>query len=183
LATTAVVRSAAAVTRQAFQIEDYLQWAVLATKGPFLFTPEPLTRYRVHSQSSSYSTSQEYLNHLYRMIEFLLSLHALTDNPELRVHTESELLYNLGLIRNIYIEGASSGVADSVPKSCHSAEKVDGSSWDQSALKLQSQVNALQAQVRELSERLTTIRGSRVYRSLVKARNLLITITSWNSSH
>jgi hypothetical protein len=97
------------------------------------------------------------------MIESLLSLHALTDNPELRVRTESELLYNLGLIRNIYIEGAHSGVTDSVPKLRQPSEKFDGSSWEQSALELQSQVNDLQAQVRELSGRLTTICGSRVY--------------------
>jgi hypothetical protein len=42
-----------------------------------------------------------------------------------------------------------------------------------SAQELQSQVHHLHAQVTALSERLATIRGSRVYRGLVKMRGLL----------
>ncbi len=42
-----------------------------------------------------------------------------------------------------------------------------------SAQELQSQVHQLQTQVTALSERLATIRGSRVYRGLVKVRGLL----------
>ena len=57
LAVTQAVRSAAAATRQVFQTEDFLQWTLLGTKGPFVFTPEPLTRYRVHAESASYLDS------------------------------------------------------------------------------------------------------------------------------
>ena len=45
-----------------------------------------------------------------------------------------------------------------------------------STLELQSQVQQLQSQVAALYERLATIRGSRVYRSLVKVRGLLTRI-------
>jgi hypothetical protein len=107
------------------------------------------------------------------MIELLLTLHALTDDPGLRVLTETELLSNLASIRNIYAEAAPGGIAYSWPESRRPTEKFDGSSWEHSALELQSQVHQLQAQVATLSERLATIRSSRVYRSLVKVRGLL----------
>jgi len=176
LAVTAAVRSAAVATRQLFQYEDWVQWALLATKGPFIFTPEPLIRYRIHAESSTYVVSEEYLRKLYSMIELLLTLHTLTDDPGLRALSESELLYNLASIRNIYAEAAPGGIAHSLPESRHLARKFDGSSWERSALELQSQVDQLQTQVAALSERLVTIRGSRVYRSLVKVRGLLTAI-------
>ena len=108
LAVAAAVRSTAVATRQLFQYEDWLQWTLLATKGSFVFTPEPLTRYRIHSESSTNAVSQEYLRKLYSMIELLLTLHALTDDPGLRALSESELLYNLASIRNIYAEAGPS---------------------------------------------------------------------------
>jgi glycosyltransferase involved in cell wall biosynthesis len=173
LAIAATVRSAAVAIRQAFQAEDFLQWTLLATKGPFLFTPEPLTRYRVHVEASSYPVSQEPLKHLYRLTEFLLSLHALTDDPVLRARSEAELLYSLGLIRDIYAEGASDGTGDYLNASRQPSENFDVSSWKYSALELQSRVNNLESQVWHLSHRLATIRGSMVYRGLIKVRNLL----------
>jgi glycosyltransferase involved in cell wall biosynthesis len=172
-AVAAAVRSAAAATRQAFQAEDFVQWALLATRGPFLFTPEPLTRYRVHAEASSYRVDRDYLKQLYRLIEFLLTLHALTDDHGLRARTESELLNILGLIRGVYAEGAASGTVGSLPESQQPVGTFTKSSWENSALELRSQVDHLQAQVNFLSERLATIRSSRVYRSLVKIRNLM----------
>jgi glycosyltransferase involved in cell wall biosynthesis len=173
LAVAAAVRTTAVATRQLFQYEDWAQWALLATKGPFIFTPEPLMRYRIHSESSSDAVSQEQLRKLYSMIELLLTLHALTDDPGLRALTESELLYNLASIRNIYAEAAPGGITQSLPESRRLAGKFDESSWKRSALELQSQVHQLQTQVAALAGRLDTIRGSRVYRSLVKVRGLL----------
>ena len=81
LAVAAAVRSAAVATRQLFQYEDFAQWVLLATKGPFVFTPEPLTRYRVHAESSTYTVSKEYLRHLYSMVEFLLTAPCLHPRP------------------------------------------------------------------------------------------------------
>ena len=92
LALTTAVRSAVVATRQVFQVEDFVQWVLLATKGTFVYTPERLTRYRVHSASASYLISEEYLRYFYSLIEMLLTLHALTDDPGLRASAESELL-------------------------------------------------------------------------------------------
>ena len=173
LAVAAAVRTAAAATRQAFQTEDFVQWVLLATKGHFVFTPEPLTRYRIHTEASSYLISEDYLKHLYRLMEFLLSVHALTDDSGLRARTESELLNVLGLIRDVYAQGAACATVDSRCASYQPAGTFKNSSWENPALSLQAQVNHLQAQVSFLSERLATIRGSRVYQSLVKIRNLM----------
>jgi glycosyltransferase involved in cell wall biosynthesis len=173
LTVAAAVRSAAVATRQVFQSEDFVQWILLAAKGPFIYTPERLTRYRVHSASSSYPIAKEYLRYFYSLIEMLLTLHVLTDNPGLRASAESELLCTLAHIRNAYAEGVPSGTADSPPESRPLPGNFEGSSWGHSALELQSQVNHLQAQVRAMSERLAAIRSSSVYRGLVKVRNLL----------
>ena len=134
LAVTEAVRSAAAATRQAFQTEDFLQWTLLGTKGPFVFTPEPLTRYRVHSESSSYLDSREHLRTLYRLVEFFLSLHALTDDSGLRNRAERELLQNLLYIRDIYAEGAADRTANSLSELRQPPADRDDFSWDHSAL-------------------------------------------------
>ena len=174
LAVAAAVRSSVAATRQLFQYEDFAQWVLLATKGPFVFTPERLTRYRVHSESSTHKISREYLRHLYSMVEFLLTVHALTDNPGLMAAAASELLYYLSRIRETYADGSTPGrPADAPSDSRQLPANLNGYSWEHSALELQAQVSGLQAQVAELSKRLTTIRNSRVYRSLVKVRSLL----------
>jgi glycosyltransferase involved in cell wall biosynthesis len=178
LSVAATVRSTVAATRQVFQAEDFTQWILLSTKGPFLYTPEPLTRYRLHSESSSYATSQEHLRHLYTMIEFLLTLHVLTTDPGLRARAESELLYNIAQIRNIYAESAALGNNESLSKSSRPPEKLVGTSWEHSVVELQSRVNSLQEQVKLLSDRLATIRASRVYRALVRIRNLVNGIMS-----
>jgi teichuronic acid biosynthesis glycosyltransferase TuaG len=174
LVVAAALRSATVATQQLFQYEDYAQWALLATKGPFLYNPEPLTRYRIHSESATYTVSKQYLRHLYSVVEFLLTVHALTDNQRLTAAASSELLYNINRIREIYAEGQAPGrLADSPDESRQPSGNGNGYSWEHSALELQSQVCNLQAQVAELSWQLTTIRSSRVYRLLVKVRNLL----------
>ena len=140
----------------------------------FRLHPRALTRYRVHSESSTHKISKEYLRHFYSMVEFLLTVHAFTDNPGLTAAASSELLYNLSRIRETYAEGRAPGrPADSPPESRQCSENGNSYSWEHSALELQAQVSGLQAQVAELSERLATIRNSRVYRSLIKVRNLL----------
>ena len=173
LTVAAAVRSAVVATRQVFQAEDFVQWILLAAKGPFVYTPERLTRYRVHSASSSYLISHEYLRYFYSQIETLLTLHVLTDDPELRANAESELFCTLAHIRNIYAENVVSEITDSSPQSRLPPGRFEGSSSGHSALELQSQVNHLQAQVRNMSAQLATIRSSRVYRGLVRVRNLL----------
>ena len=123
-----------------------------------------------------YRVSQEYLRYFYSMIELLLTVHVLTDNPELRTRADTELFYNLAQMRNIYAEDVANGTAGSLPESHRPPGNCEGSLWGHSALELQSQVNRLQAQVVVLSERLTKINSSPVYQSLVKMRNLLNTI-------
>jgi glycosyltransferase involved in cell wall biosynthesis len=174
LVVAAAVRSAPAATQQMFQYEDWVQWLLLSAKGPFVFTPEPLTVYRVHCESSSFSIfKREGLKHLYSMVEFLLTVHVLTDDNGLKDRTVSELLCVLSRIMEEYADRHPSETADSHTESTRSPARFNDSSWENLALELRSQVNTLQAQVAALSERLAIIRRSKVYRSLVKARNLL----------
>jgi glycosyltransferase involved in cell wall biosynthesis len=168
------VRSATAASRQLFQYEDFAQWALLATKGPFVYTPERLTFYRVHSESSSFSIhGRNFLKHLYAMIEFLLTVHVLTQDSGLRIRVESELLYILSRIMEVYAERGTGEDADSLPESPPLTGTIAESLWEQPAIELQAQVYNLREEVFALSERLAAIRSSRVYRSLVKVRNLL----------
>jgi glycosyltransferase involved in cell wall biosynthesis len=179
LVLAAAVRSAAAASRQLFQYEDFTQWALLAVKGPFLYTPERLTYYRVHAESSSFQIhGRDFLKHLYSMIEFLLTVHVLTDDRELRIRAESELLYILSRIMELYTERSTGDNTDSLSEARPLAGSIPESLWEQPAIELQAQVYNLREQVVALSERLTTIRSSRVYRSLVNVRNLFNTIKS-----
>ena len=67
------------------------------------------------------------------MVEFLLSLHALTDDPGLRNRAERELLQNLLYIRDIYAEGAADRTASSLSESRQAPAGRDEFSWDHSA--------------------------------------------------
>ncbi len=174
LVVAAAVRSAPAATQQMFQSEDWVQWVLLSAKGPFVFTPEPLTVYRIHPAASSFTRFKlDSLKHLYSMVEFLLTVHALADDSGLKNRAASELLCVLSHIMEKYADRRPSETADSHTESTRSPARFNDSSWENLALELRSQVNTLQAQVAALSERLATIRSSKVYRSLVKARNLL----------
>jgi glycosyltransferase involved in cell wall biosynthesis len=185
---TAAVRSAAAASRQVFQCEDFTQWTLLATKGPFVFTPEPLTLYRVHPESSSFSLYlRDYLKHLYTMIEYLLTVHVLTDDSGLKIRVEPELFYTLARIMEVYGEQGPSETADSHPESPQTPGQQLEYMSEKSALRLQLEVNdlkahvnglnllvnELKAQVSSLSDTLTTIRSSRVYQGLSKIRKVL----------
>ena len=180
-AKASAVQSAPAATRQLFQYEDWVQWTLLSTKGPFVYTPEPLTGYRLHPESSSYPIYQNFLRHLYSSIEFLMTLHVLTDDAGIRARTQSELLYNLARIAAIYADRSTGESAASPSQSPQSIGQFAESFWESSVLQLQSQVDELNDRVRTLSERLHTIRSSTAYQSLVKVRNFINKITNRSS--
>ena len=178
LVVAAAVRSAPAATQQMFQSEDWVQWVLLSAKGPFVFTPEPLTVYRIHPAASSFTRFKlDSLKHLYSMVEFLLTVHALADDSGLKNHAASELLFVLSHIMEKYADRRPSETAVSHTESTRLPGRFNDLSWESMALELRSEVNTLQAQVAVLSERLAIIRSSKVYRSLLKARNLLNAIT------
>ena len=170
LAVAEAVRSAPAATRQLFQYEDWLQWTLLSTKGTFVYTPERLTRYRLHPESSSYPIQQNYLRHLYAMIEFLLTLNILADDPGLKIRAESELIINLARLAAIYAEW-NLGESSSRAEPPRPLDQFAESFGKQSLLQHQLKVNELNDRVSFLTERLATIRSSTVYQCLVKARN------------
>jgi glycosyltransferase involved in cell wall biosynthesis len=174
LVVTAAVRSAPAATRQIFQYEDWVQWVLLSAKGPFVFTPQPLTFYRVHCEASSFELfKRDCLKHLYSTVEFLLTINALTNDSGLKNRAATELLYNLARIMEQYADRRPNETVDSQTESTQSSGQFSDASWESMALELQSEVNKLQPQVAALSERLAIIRSSKVYRSLVKVRKLL----------
>ena len=175
LAVTEAVRSAPAATRQLFQYEDWLQWTLLSTRGTFVYTPERLTRYRLHPESSSYPIQQNFLRHFYAMIEFLLTLNILTDDPGLKIRAESELISNLARIAAIYADW-DLGESPSRAEPPQPLDQFAESFGKQSILQLQLQVDELNDRVGVLTERLTRIRSSKVYQGLVKARNFFAKI-------
>ena len=177
LAVAAAVRSAPAATRQLFQYEDWVQWTLLSTKGSFVYSPEPLARYRLHAESSTYQTYQNFLRDQYSTIEFLLTLHVLTEEIHLKSRAESELLYILGRIAAIYADRDPGGTVAFLPKPPEPLERF-AKSFDRSIIQVQSQVDDLNVQVKSLTHQLNTIRSSRVYRGLVKVRNLIHGIKS-----
>jgi glycosyltransferase involved in cell wall biosynthesis len=173
LAKTEAVRSAAAATRQLFQIEDWVQWTLLSSKGRFVYTPEPLTRYRVHPESSSYLIHNDDLRTLYWKIEFLLTLHVLTDDSGLRARAEGELLCTLNGIKDIYAGLRPGENAESLPESTQPPQHPAANLFDQTAVQLRSQVDDLIARVAALTDQLTRIRNSKVYRGLSTIRKML----------
>ncbi len=179
LVVAAAVRSAPAATQQLFQYEDWVQWVLLSAKGTFIFTPEPLTRYRVHPGASSFAIfNRDGLKHLYSMVEFLLTVHVLTDDCRLKDRAASEMLYTLSRIMAKYADHSPGETAESPTELTRLPGLFNDSPWEHSALELRSEVLELQEQVAVLSKRLAIIRSSKIYQSLVKARNVLNAITS-----
>ena len=178
LAKAVAVRTTPAATRQLFQYEDWVQWVLLSTKGPFVFTPEPLTHYRLHAESASYPIHLNSLRDPYSTIEFLLMICVLTNDTKLRARAESELPWNLARIAAIYADRDTCETAGSLPVSPQPAGEFTDAFGSHSVIQLQSQIYDLSMQVKSLSDRLATIGSSKVYRSLVKARNVLIKIKS-----
>jgi glycosyltransferase involved in cell wall biosynthesis len=186
LARAEAIRSAPAATRQLFQYEDWAQWTLLSTKGPFVYTPEPLTRYRLHPESSTYQTYQNVLRHLYSTVEFSLALHVLTDDADLRMRAEWVLFSNLARIAAIYAD-RDPGQTAPLPESTRPLDQFDKSSHERSLIRacsqlnylnvkvndLNARINDLNAEVKSLTERLTTIRSSKVYQGLVKVRKFM----------
>jgi glycosyltransferase involved in cell wall biosynthesis len=178
LADAAAVRSTPAATRQLFQYEDWVQWVLLSTKGAFVYTPEPLTRYRLHAESSSYPVHHDPLKDPYSSIEFLLMICVLTTDAGLRARAESEIPSTLARIAAIYGDRGTGEITDSLLQSSQPPVQFADPFGEHSVIRLQSRVHDLDERVRVLSDRLATIRSSRVYQGLVRARNVLSRITN-----
>jgi glycosyltransferase involved in cell wall biosynthesis len=173
VARTAAIRATPAATRQLFQYEDWAQWVLLSTKGAFVFTPEPLTRYRLHADSSSYPIHQNILRDPYSTIEFLLMICVLTNDEKLKTRATCELPYSLARIATIYADRGTSEGTDLLSQSPQPLLDFTEYPWVQSVMQLQLETADLRSQVSRMADRLARIDGSKAYRSLVKARNVL----------
>lgn len=97
-------------------VEDWLCWSLLASRGPFLFLPEPLTLYRVHPDSITSrltgssskvrtvaSMSQTRLRGIYAGLEFKLALLARSDSFPHSLRVAGSILEDLRQILMIHL--------------------------------------------------------------------------------
>lgn len=65
------IRNLQYATSMLYQREDWLLWVLLARRGPFIQLPEPLTLYRIHPESFSFSNNRSHLKQRHARIEFI----------------------------------------------------------------------------------------------------------------
>ena len=80
---------------QAFQFEDWLTWTLIAEKGPFLFLPDKLTKYRYHPDSATYQLDKNRLLVYYSRIEFYICLFSKTKRVGVKIKCIKELLLTI----------------------------------------------------------------------------------------
>ena len=162
------IRETVVATRQLFQFEDFAQWVLLSVKGPFLFLPEPLTRYRVHGMSSTSYLLANPLKQLYSQIECLLVILAQTDDPSLKDLAEAELLESLSRTMDLYSDRAPGGLSKRSDVASPSPGVTAEALREHRVRYLEAQVSKLEAERQSLSGQLEVIRNSRTYR-LIRA--------------
>lgn len=89
---------------QLFQHEDWTLFVLLSLSGPFLFMPDPLTRYRVHAAASQTRVRENPLTMMYSRIEFLLSVMAFADDDSLSRQAETRLQDTLAELLGVYAD-------------------------------------------------------------------------------
>ncbi|QDV36256.1 glycosyltransferase family 2 protein [Tautonia plasticadhaerens] len=160
------LRATAAATRQLFQFEDFSQWALLSGRGPFLFLPDPLTRYRVHGASSTSSLLADPLKKIYSLIECLLVILVHAEDPHLRGLAESELRDSLSRAMDLYAERRPEGIPDGRDAASHPLGETPSDLWEHRARHLQARLSGLEAEMHSISSQLEAIRGSKYYKAI-----------------
>lgn len=77
---TEALRRVPFATPQLFQYEDWMCWVLLGAYGKFILLNEQLTRYRVHSSSSTASVHGNPLKGYYSTLEFKLAVAARSES-------------------------------------------------------------------------------------------------------
>jgi glycosyltransferase involved in cell wall biosynthesis len=157
MAREAPLRSSAVATKQLFQYEDFAQWALLSVHGPFLCEPEPLTRYRVHGDSSTSQLLGNSLKAVYSHMECLLVILALADDARLRGLAESELLESLSRAMDLYAGLNPDWTSDRRDASTSPPGLTAEALWERRSRHLESKLAAVTRQ-------LDAIRDSKAYR-------------------
>jgi glycosyltransferase involved in cell wall biosynthesis len=83
LVRTEALRSISWATNLVLGFGDWLCWALLAQRGRFLYLDQPLTGYRVHSDSKTTAFARHKLRRLFALLEFKLALLARLEQPVL----------------------------------------------------------------------------------------------------
>ena len=97
----------------------------------------------------------------------------LTNDEKLKTRATCELPYSLARIATIYADRGTSEATDSLSQSPQPLLDFTEYPWVQSVMQLQLETADLRSQVSVMADRLARIDGSKAYRSLVKARNVL----------
>jgi glycosyltransferase involved in cell wall biosynthesis len=140
----AVLRQLPFGGRQVYQSEDWLIIAMLALHGPFLFLPERLTKYRVHSGSYTASVLANPISDLYSRLEMFLKL---LPHAETRHMTQMIEYHMQGVLWSLEREYAQDAPARASPRPLREQEALTEQSKGLIAevLKLQGHLQELQA--------------------------------------
>lgn len=101
---TDILNNLSFVSKQLFQVEDWLMWTLIGAKGYFLYLPQQLIRYRYHSASATNKFLSNPLAQDYANLEFYLSLLSRTEDAALRSLTIEALQSSLINLVNTYTE-------------------------------------------------------------------------------
>ena len=164
LVRASAIRATAVATRQLFQFEDFSQWVLVSVRGPFLFLPEPLTRYRVHGMSSTSNLLADPLKQLYSLIECLLVVLVHADDAGLRALAEAELLESLSRAMNLYADPIPEEFPDRRTVTPPTLGATPAALWEHRARYLDAQVSRLEAEKQSITRQLEAFRSSKSYR-------------------
>lgn len=104
LVDTAAMRAVAFPAPQRFQTQDWLLFALLAERGPFIYLPQKLARYRIHRDSYTSRSVSGPLDRAYGHLEFLITLQTRVQDAALLDPIERGIAARIGDLAAIYAE-------------------------------------------------------------------------------
>ncbi len=102
---TDVLRKLPFSSPQLFQYEDWLMCILAGYKGRFLYLPDKLTKYRCHSDASTFKVRLNPLRGLYSKIELLFCLSSRITDSDAKALVETEVKSCLENLYNVYSDG------------------------------------------------------------------------------
>lgn len=155
---------------QLFQYEDWVLWLLLAERGDFLYSPEPLVNYRYHSDSATAGVIARPLRHYYSMLEKQMTLMTRLNSGSARARLLAELRRNL--IDLVVAYSPHEGQPESSPAIAIAAEGLFNVGDEDVAAALALAVNRLEAEKKRLCQRLDVVESSVMWKVVRRIEDL-----------
>ncbi|MBW3020035.1 hypothetical protein KY334_01955, partial [Candidatus Woesearchaeota archaeon] len=88
--------------KQIFQFEDWFFVISISNKGKFFYTPEVLTKYRLHQESFTYNLIKKELLKYYSKIELYLNLINTAKNDFIIEKSKQKISIIIGDLKDAY---------------------------------------------------------------------------------